>query len=261
MAFLPMYSKKHRVFTTNCNIFFSVTMTISKIGREGVYNFLRYGSYQKGVFKMKKIAIMLFCLTLVSAHAFAEFVMVPGLGLSYYSGSTGEKSSVSMVPFGVGFDFSYLTDSGFTLCMDNDFQYFGKVTTKVDSNSVGLSVSKGLAWNSRIMPGYTFKFAKDKAYLRLAGGPSVGTFGYEVETEVEVAGKKAKTKTVHTTMTIGLAFHVGFEYFFTNMIGIGVSINEIPTLYSTSNVGRANIFNVKVGPSFRLGGQGQAAKK
>ena len=149
---------------------------------------------------MKKIAIMLFCLALVSAHAFAEFVMVPGLGLSYYSSSTGEKASVSMVPFGVGLDFSYLTDSGFTLCMDNDFQYFGKVTTKVDGNSVGLSVSKGLAWNSRIMPGYTFKFAKDNAYLRLAGGPAIGTFGYEV----------TEAKAVSTAITVGLAFHIGF---------------------------------------------------
>lgn len=210
---------------------------------------------------MKKIAIMFLCLALVSAHAFAEFVMLPGAGLSYYSSSTGEKSSTSMLPFGVGLDFSYLTDSGFTLCMDNDFQYFLKVKTKVDSTSVGLSVNKGLVWNSRIMPGYTFKFAKDKAYLRLAGGPAVGTFGYEVETEVKVEDKKVKTKTVHTAMTIGLAFHIGFEYFFTNMIGIGISINEIPTLYSTSGVGRANIFNVKVGPSFRLGEKKQAAKK
>ena len=198
---------------------------------------------------MKKIAIMLFCLALVSAHAFAEFVMVPGLGLSYYSGSTGEKSSVSMVPFGVGFDFSYLTDSGFTLCMDNDFQYFGTVTYKNDSNSNGQSVNKGLVWNSRIMPGYTFKFAKDNAYLRLAGGPAIGTLGWELE------------KTVSTAITVGLAFHIGFEYYFTNMIGIGISINEIPTLYSTSGVGNANIFNVKVGPSFRLGEKKQAAKK
>ena len=202
---------------------------------------------------MKKIAIMLFCLALVSAHAFAEFVMVPGLGLSYYSGSTGEKSSVSMLPFGVGLDFSYLTDSGFTLCMDNDFQYFGQVTAKSEGTSVSQKVNKGIAWNSRIMPGYTFKFAKDNAYLRLAGGPSVGTFGYEVEV--------AKMKTVYTAMTIGLAFHIGFEYYFTNMIGIGISINEIPTLYSTSDVGRANIFNLKVGPSFRLGEKKQAAKK
>ena len=198
---------------------------------------------------MKKIAIMLFCLALVSAHAFAEFVMVPGLGLSYYYGSTGEKESMSMLPFGVGLDFSYVTDSGFTLCMDNDFQYFGKVTTKVDSSSVGLSVSKGLAWNSRIMPGYTFKFAKDNAYLRLAGGPAIGTLGWERE------------KAVSTAITVGLAFHIGFEYYFTNMIGIGISINEIPTLYSNLGVGNANIFNVKVGPSFRLGEKKQAAKK
>ncbi|MFC1238270.1 DUF2715 domain-containing protein [Treponema vincentii] len=198
---------------------------------------------------MKKIAIMLFCLALVSAHAFAEFVMVPGLGLSYYSGSTGEKSSESMLPFGVGLDFSYLTDSGFTLCMDNDFQYFGTVTYKDDSTSNGQSVNKGLAWNSRIMPGYTFKFAKDNAYLRLAGGPAIGTLGWELE------------KTVSTAITVGLAFHIGFEYYFTNMIGIGISINEIPTLYSTSGVGNANIFNVKVGPSFRLGEKKQAAKK
>jgi|GEM_PF-883132 len=212
---------------------------------------------------MKKIAIMLFCLALVSAHAFAEFVMVPGLGLSHYYGSTGEKSSVSMLPFGVGLDFSYLTDSGFTLCMDNDFQYFRSLTTKVDSNSVSQKVNKGIVWNSRIMPGYTFKFAKDNAYLRLAGGPAVGTFGYEVETEVVVPGQKekAKTKTVHTAMTIGLAFHIGFEYYFTNMIGIGISLNEIPTLYSDASVGRANIFNVKVGPSFRPGGKGQTVKK
>ena len=202
---------------------------------------------------MKKIAIMLFCLALVSAHAFAEFVMVPGLGLSYYSGSTGEKSSVSMLPFGVGLDFSYLTDSGFTLCMDNDFQYFGSITNKFDSKSESQSVNKGLVWNSRIMPGYTFKFAKDNAYLRLAGGPSVGTFGYEVEV--------AKKNVVYTSITVGLAFHIGFEYYFTNMIGIGISINEIPTLYSTSGVGRANIFNLKVGPSFRLGEKKQAAKK
>ena len=198
---------------------------------------------------MKKIAIMLFCLALVSAHAFAEFVMVPGLGLSYYSGSTGEKSSVSMLPFGVGLDFSYLTDSGFTLCMDNDFQYFGKVTTTIDSKSESQSVNKGLVWNSRIMPGYTFKFAKDNAYLRLAGGPAIGTLGWELE------------KTVSTAITVGLAFHIGFEYFFTNLVGIGISINEIPTLYSTSDVGRANIFNLKVGPSFRLGEKKQAAKK
>ena len=198
---------------------------------------------------MKKIAIMLFCLALVSAHAFAEFVMVPGLGLSYYSGSTGEKTSVSMLPFGVGLDFSYLTDSGFTLCMDNDFQYFGTVTYKDDSTSNGQSVNKGLAWNSRIMPGYTFKFAKDNAYLRLAGGPAIGTLGWELE------------KTVSTAITVGLAFHIGFEYYFTNMIGIGISINEIPTLYSTPGVGNANIFNVKVGPSFRLGEKKQAAKK
>ena len=210
---------------------------------------------------MKKIAIMLFCLALVSAHAFAEFVMVPGLGLSYYSGSRGEKTSESMLPFGVGLDFSYLTDSGFTLCMDNDFQYFGKVTTTNDSKSESMSVNKGLVWNSRIMPGYTFKFAKDNAYLRLAGGPAVGTFGYEVETEVVVLGQKAKTKTVHTAMAIGLAFHIGFEYYFTNMIGIGISINEMPTLYSNLSVGNANIFNVKVGPSFRLGEKKQAAKK
>ena len=198
---------------------------------------------------MKKIAIMLFCLALVSAHAFAEFVMVPGLGLSYYSGSTGEKTSVSMLPFGVGLDFSYLTDSGFTLCMDNDFQYFGTVTYKDDSTSNGQSVNKGLAWNSRIMPGYTFKFAKDNAYLRLAGVPAIGTLGWELE------------KTVSTAITVGLAFHIGFEYYFTNMIGIGISINEIPTLYSTPGVGNANIFNVKVGPSFRLGEKKQAAKK
>ena len=200
---------------------------------------------------MKKIAIMLFCLALVSAHAFAEFVMVPGLGLSYYSGSTGEKSSVSMVPFGVGFDFSYLTDSGFTLCMDNDFQYFGTVTTKIDSESRGQSVNKGLVWNSRIMPGYTFKFAKDNAYLRLAGGLAVGTFGYEV----------TEAKAVSTAITVGLAFHIWFEYYFTNMIGIGVSINEIPSIFSGLPVGSANVFNLKVGPSFRLGGKGQAAKK
>ena len=198
---------------------------------------------------MKKIAIMLFCLALVSAHVFAEFIMVPGLGLSYYSGSTGEKSSVSMLPFGVGLDFSYLTDSGFTLCMDNDFQYFGKVTTTIDSKSESQSVNKGLVWNSRIMPGYTFKFAKDNAYLRLAGGPAIGTLGWELE------------KTVSTAITVGLAFHIGFEYFFTNLVGIGISINEIPTLYSTSDVGRANIFNLKVGPSFRLGEKKQAAKK
>ena len=198
---------------------------------------------------MKKIAIMLFCLALVSAHAFAEFVMVPGLGLSYYSGSTGEKTSVSMLPFGVGLDFSYLTDSGFTLCMDNDFQYFGTVTYKNDSTSNGQSVNKGLVWNSRIMPGYTFKFAKDNAYLRLAGGPAIGTLGWELE------------KTVSTAITVGLAFHIGFEYYFTNMIGIGISINEIPSLYSTPGVGNANIFNVKVGPSFRLGEKKQAAKK
>ena len=198
---------------------------------------------------MKKIAIMLFCLALVSAHAFAEFVMVPGLGLSYYYGSTGEKESMSMIPFGVGLDFSYLTDSGFTLCMDNDFQYFGTVTSKVDSTSTSESVNKGLVWNSRIMPGYTFKFAKDNAYLRLAGGPAIGTLGWELE------------KTVSTAITVGLAFHIGFEYYFTNMIGIGISINEIPTLYSNLSVGNANIFNVKVGPSFRLGEKKQAAKK
>ncbi|MFC1239347.1 DUF2715 domain-containing protein [Treponema vincentii] len=198
---------------------------------------------------MKKIAIMLFCLALVSAHAFAEFVMVPGLGLSYYSGSTGEKSSVSMLPFGVGLDFSYLTDSGFTLCMDNDFQYFAKITSTEESNSTGQSVSKGLAWNSRIMPGYTFKFAKDKAYLRLAGGPAIGTLGWELE------------KTVSTAITVGLAFHVGFEYFFTNLIGIGISINEIPSIYANIPVGNANIFNLKIGPSFRLGAKEQAAKK
>lgn len=198
---------------------------------------------------MKKIAIMLFCLALVSAHAFAEFVMVPGLGLSYYYGSTGEKESMSMIPFGVGLDFSYLTDSGFTLCMDNDFQYFGTVTSKVDSTSTSESVNKGLVWNSRIMPGYTFKFAKDNAYLRLAGGPAIGTLGWERE------------KAVSTAITVGLAFHIGFEYYFTNMIGIGISINEIPTLYSNLGVGNANIFNVKVGPSFRLGEKKQAAKK
>ena len=202
---------------------------------------------------MKKIAIMLFCLALVSAHAFAEFVMVPGLGLSYYSGSTGEKSSESMLPFGVGLDFSYLTDSGFTLCMDNDFQYFAKITYTAESTSTGQNVSKGLAWNSRIMPGYTFKFAKDNAYLRLAGGPSVGTFGYEVEV--------AKTKTVYTSITVGLAFHIGFEYFFTNLVGIGISINEIPSIYANIPVGNANIFNLKIGPSFRLGAKEQAAKK
>ena len=89
--------------------------------------------------------------------------------------------------------------------MDNDFQFFGKVTHKSESSTLGLSVQKGLAWNSRIMPGYTFKFAKDNAYLRLASGPSVGTFGYEVEV--------AKTNTVYTSITVGLAFHVGFEYY------------------------------------------------
>ena len=202
---------------------------------------------------MKKIAIIFLCLALVSVQAFAEFVMVPGLGLSHYSGSTGEKSSMSMVPFGVGLDFSYLTDSGFTLCMDNDFQYFGQVTAKSEDTSVSQKVNKGIAWNSRIMPGYTFKFAKDKAYLRLAGGPAVGTFGYEVQVE--------KTKTISTAITIGLAFHVGFEYFFTDMIGIGISINEIPSIYSNLGEGNANIFNLKVGPSFRLGGKGQTAKK
>ena len=170
---------------------------------------------------MKKIAIMLFCLALVSAHAFAELVLMPGAGLSYYSGSTGEKTSMSMLPFGVGLDLSYLTDSGFTLCMDNDFQYFGQVTAKYESNSVSQKVSKGLVWNSRIMPGYTFKFAKDNAYLRLAGGLAVGTFGYEV----------TEAKTVSTAITVGLAFNLKFEYFFTNLVGIGISLNEIPSLY------------------------------
>ena len=198
---------------------------------------------------MKKIAIIFLCLALVSVQAFAEFVMVPGLGLSHYSGSTGEKSSMSMVPFGTGLDFSYLTDSGFTLCMDNDFQYFAKINYTLESNSTGQSVSKGLAWNSRIMPGYTFKFAKDKAYLRLAGGPAIGTLGWEVD------------KTVYTGITVGLAFHVGFEYFFTNLIGIGISINEIPSIYTNIPVGNANIFNLKIGPSFRLGAKEQAAKK
>lgn len=202
---------------------------------------------------MKKIAVMFLCLALVSAHAFAELVLMPGAGLSYYSGSTGEKASMSMLPFGVGLDLSYLTDSGFTLCMDNDFQCFLKVKNTVEGNApVSISVNKGIVWNSRIMPGYTFKFAKDNAYLRLAGGLAVGTFGYEV----------TEAKTVSTAITVGLAFNLKFEYFFTNLVGIGISLNEIPSFYSTNPpVGRANIFNVKLGPSFRLGVKGQAAKK
>lgn len=61
---------------------------------------------------MKKSAVMVLCLTLVSVHAFAELVLLPGLGLSYYSGSTGKKLYVYasfrsrlrlFVPDGFGF--------------------------------------------------------------------------------------------------------------------------------------------------------------
>lgn len=238
---------------------------------------------------MKKIAVMLFCLALVSVHAFAEFVMVPGLGLSHYYGSTGEKESMSMIPFGVGLDFSYLTDSGFTLCMDNDFQYFLKVKNTVEGVSpVSMSVNKSLVWNARIMPGYTFKFAKDKAYLRLAGGPAIGTMGWEVE------------KAVYTAITVGLAFHVGFagifgkssfisftvpidldiKYYFTHSVGISISgmgtfgigtfitSSEIPVNSVEKYLARSFLmpplsanFAIKIGPTIRIPGQKGLNKK
>lgn len=53
-------------------------------------------------------------------------------------------------------------------------------------------------------------------------------------------------------LTIGLGFYLGFEYYFTEQIGIAAAITENPAAYSIFVTKGGNIFTLKAGVAFKL---------
>ena len=188
----------------------------------------------------------------------------PGLGLSA-TAATSRFGNISITQFDLGFHAAMLgipkvaKDSwlnNLTPMVNIDFGIAGKLLFPGESKNTGSKIkTRAFLFQMSALCGYTFKPVKN-LYLTPATGLGFSAGSVKTKETIKIFDE---TETIEETYTIGtfsLPFFFGLKYFFTDLIGIEL------TLIDTLNFGRVltspfgsfqNTFVIKVGPTFRLG--------
>lgn len=232
---------------------------------------------------MKKLIGIAFCFGLFVTSGFAEAFIAPHVGFSNMyskmkyiqsiSGSTGFGSSfsttytttheVSWTPFSGGLDIGLVTKGGFTFLTDLHISTAGKAKySKVSSSGlleyddVDLGVS-ATVFNLNFLLGYTYKGIKN-LYLNFALGLGGGVGSWRIKSigALKISGEKG------LLVMLGVPIQLGIQYFFTDKIGINLSVNDVlgTSMFImrtgmdglSGNPGFMNNFTLKIGPVFRL---------
>lgn len=245
---------------------------------------------------MKKILAICFCTMLVSAYSFAEFVISPSVGYAnhFVFGWDNERISSGMNEtvlsitsknswnaVAIGLDMGFIGKSGFSFFFNNSVSLAGTLQKDVnvgDTSSISLKAQnlKGAYWDGELLAGYTFKKIPN-LYITLAGGIGAGGTFSLVPGKIGIANRSIETKNLITISgyNVGLALHVEAAYYFTNNIGLALSITETPGyggLFARINknslaggligehvddsyldaAGFVNAFHLKLGPVFKF---------
>lgn len=223
---------------------------------------------------MKKLIGIAFCFGLFVTSGFAEAFIAPHVGFSNMyskmkyirsiSGSTGFGSSfsttytttheVSWTPFSGGLDIGLVTKGGFTFLTDLHISTGG--STKYEHRYyLPAKVSSLMIFNLNFLFGYTYKGIKN-LYLNFALGLGVG--GGFLDSSYTDPNYYRRQSVKGYTFTVGVPIQLGVQYFFTDKIGINLSINDVLGIISLMNIYAipprpfVNNFTLKIGPVFRL---------
>lgn len=192
------------------------------------------------------------------------FTLTPGLGLSA-TAATSEVGTVSIAQFDLGFHAAMLgipkvaKDSwlnNLTPMVNIDFGIAGKLLFPGEGKNTDSKIkTRAFLFQMSALCGYTFKPVKN-LYLTPAAGLGFSAGSVKTKETIKIFDE---TETIEETYKIGtfsLPFFFGLKYFFTDLVGIEL------TLIDTLNFGRVltspfgsfqNTFVIKVGPTFRLG--------
>lgn len=228
--------------------------------------------------KSKKIIAVLMvltvmcCGTLFAAEAKKNaksadnlvFTLTPGLGLSATAATSG-AGNMSIAQFDLGFHAAMLgipkvaKDSwlnNLTPMVNIDLGIGGKLSFPgEDSNTDSKIKTTAVLFQMSALCGYTFKPVKN-LYLTPAAGLGFSAGSVKTKETIKIFDETEIIDETYTIGTFSLPFFFGLKYFFTDLIGIEL------TLIDTLNFGRVltspfgnfqNTFVIKVGPTFRLG--------
>ena len=192
------------------------------------------------------------------------FTLTPGLGLSATAATSG-VGTVSIAQFDLGFHAAMLgipkvaKDSwlnNLTPMVNIDLGIGGKLSfPREDSNSDSKIKTTAVLFQMSALCGYTFKPVKN-LYLTPAAGLGFSAGSVETSVTYKLDENEYTERDTYKIGTFSLPFFFGLKYFFTDLIGIEL------TLIDTLNFGRVltspfgsfqNTFVIKVGPTFRLG--------
>ena len=221
---------------------------------------------------MKKLLMVLFAFLLICTSTFAEFMISPGLGFSNFSSSIKAKEVDYSIKFSLnsmtlGLDAAYLMDSGLSFYFNNNVVFLTTGKIKFNDSTTyeqKITKSKGAFWDAELLAGWTFKDLVPNLRIAILGGLGLG-YGSITPTQISIAGFKidmpSEAQVKYSFFSIGLAIHFNVQYYFTDLVGIGLSITEIPgygkaimkDIPSDQIKGSfANTFNLKLGPTFKF---------
>ena len=188
----------------------------------------------------------------------------PAIGLSTTT-ATSSFGNISMPQFDLGFHAVMLgipkvaKDSwlnNLTPMVNIDLGIGGKLSfPREGSNTDSKIKTTAVVFQMSALCGYTFKPVKN-LYLTPAAGLGFSAGSVKTKETIKIFDETETREETYTIGTFSLPFFFGLKYFFTDLIGIEL------TLIDTLNFGRVltspfgsfqNTFVIKVGPTFRLG--------
>ncbi len=225
---------------------------------------------------LKKIFLFLFFI--FTSFAFAtEISFTPNFGFSLYSVHNYEQRNIDSSDYiqlsnnkgdflfptpTLGLDISFTHEnSGFTFMLNNSFSFPTKLYVVKGFGNRKENYS-GITWDGQMIFGYTYGVRQK---MQFTGGAGFG-FACNALNLREDGGNNAPPY-----YNLGLALNVGYKYYFTDKVGIGVNIYDLigfsavfidrgtPSLSGDPNktrldgmLGLGNLFTLKIGVAFRL---------
>lgn len=206
---------------------------------------------------MKKLIGIAFCFGLFVTSGFAEAFIAPHVGFSnmYLKDNESQPSNtISLTSFAGGIDVGLVKKNGFTFLTDLHISTGG--STKYEHRYYfPAKVSSLMIFNLNFLFGYTYKGIKN-LYLNFALGLGVG--GGFLDSSYTDPHYYRRQSVKGYTFTVGVPIQLGVQYFFTDKIGINLSINDVLGIISLMNIYAipprpfVNNFTLKIGPVFRL---------
>ncbi len=200
---------------------------------------------------MKKILGSVFFACMLSAALFAEIVLQPNVGFSaitisgspseeIYGKEVAEKGSltVSFIPLTVGLDAAYILENGLTFMFNNNISLLGNLKQTNSFEKVSdvqtLSGNSGVYYDGSLLFGYTYKKI-DNFHLTFglgvagsAGKIVPNKFKHQLfEDGKEIRSNEGDIKDTSLFMwQVGVPINVSAQYYFTNNIGVGLTISD-----------------------------------